>query len=144
PAGAVGDVDPLARPEPPHGRRMVPLGAGEDDVVLRGAGRVGQEDGNAHEGSAAVERVAQPGEEALLTGGELAGRPFLAAELGELPQELLLLGVELRGGLHVDVDVQVAPAGLVEPRDALAVQPDDLARLSARADVDLLDTVEGL
>src|SRR5690606_26968459 len=94
--------------------------------------------------SAAVERVAQAGEEALLAGCELARRPLLAAQLGQLPQQLLLGRVEAGRRLHVDVDQQVAPAGLVEPLHAAPVQGDDLARLRAGPDVDLLGTVEGL
>jgi hypothetical protein len=35
-------------------------------------------------GSATVEGIAQAGQEALLAGGELAGRRFLAAQLSEL------------------------------------------------------------
>src|SRR5690606_10391314 len=49
--------------------------------------------------STTVERVPEAGEEALLAGGELAGRVLLATQLGELPEQLLLLGVEAGGGL---------------------------------------------
>src|SRR5690606_31291971 len=92
--------------------------------------------------STTVERVPEAGEEALLAGGELAGRVLLATQLGELPEQLLLLGVEAGGGLDVDVDERVAPAALVEVRHAAPVQRDDLAGLGAGPDVDLLGAVE--
>ena len=66
-------------------------------------------------------------------GREPAGRRLLAAELGQLPEQLLLLGVELGRRLHGHVDDQVAAAGGVQVRDALAVQRDGLAGLGARA-----------
>src|SRR5690606_11666260 len=78
-------------------------------------------------GSAAVEGVAQAREEALLPRRELARRPFLAAQRGELAQQLLLGGVEAGRRLHVDVDEQAAAAGLVEALHAAAVHGDDLA-----------------
>ena len=67
--------------------------------------------GRARPRSAAVEGVAQPGEEALLAGRELAGRRSSPRSLASSPQQLLLLGVELGRGLHGHVDEQVAAAG---------------------------------
>src|SRR5690349_18163259 len=66
-------------------------------------------------GSAAVERVLQPGEESLLTGLELTRGPLLAAQLGELAQHPLHLRVELgrRGDLDVHDEVAAAAAAQV-------------------------------
>src|SRR5690348_8041864 len=95
-------------------------------------------------GSAAVERVAQPGEEPLGARREPARGRFLAAQLGQVPQQLLLLGVQLAGRLDGDVDDEIAAPVAVEVLDALAVQRDDLAGLGTGADVDIGGTVEAL
>jgi hypothetical protein len=78
----------------------------------------------------------------LLARLELAGRLLLAAQLGQVTQQLLLLGVEPAGGLHRDVNDQVAAAGAVQVLDAKAVQRDDLAGLGARADVHVVRAVK--
>src|SRR5207248_9818159 len=75
-------------------------------------------------GSAAVEGIPQPREESLLAGSEPARRGLLATELGELPQQRLLLLVQLGGGLDRDVDDQVAAAGAVQVPHAQPVQRD--------------------
>src|SRR5262249_9158632 len=66
----------------------------------------------------AVERVAQPGEEALLAGLELPRRRLLTPQLGQVTQQLLLLGVQPGRGLHGHVDDQVAAPGPVQVLDS--------------------------
>src|SRR5262249_31060864 len=90
----------------------------------------------------AVEGIAQPGEEPLLPRLELAGRRLLASQLGELAQQLLLLGVEPAGRLHRHVDDQVTAPGPVQVLDAEAVQRDDLPGLRPGPDVDLARPVQ--
>src|SRR5213595_1691952 len=89
----------------------------------------------------AVERVLQPGEQPLLTRLELPRGAFLAAQLRQLAQEALLLGVQLGRGLDLDVDDEVAPAAAAQVGDAPAVQRDRLAGLGTGPDVDLLHAV---
>src|SRR5260221_8343650 len=92
----------------------------------------------------AVEGVAEPGEEALLPRLELAGRGLLAAQLGQIAQQLLLLGVEPAGRFHGHVDDQVTATATAQVLDAEAVQRDDLAGLRARPDVHVARPVERL
>src|SRR6516165_1718150 len=93
---------------------------------------------------AAVEGVAEAGEEALLPRLELARRLLFAAQLGQVAQQLLLLGVEPGRGLHRHVDDQVPAAVAVQVLHAQAVQRDDLPGLRTRADVDVARAVERL
>ena len=67
----------------------------------------------------------------------------LAHGLGELLQGLLLLPVEVAGGLDVDRDILVAPAPAVEGGDALALQAEGGAGLGALGDVVLHLAVDG-
>src|SRR3954470_631248 len=84
-----------------------------------------------------VERVAHPGEQPALRLAVRLGL-VLAAQGGQLPQQLLLLGVEPGGSGHLDVDDQVAPTGPPQPRRAVGPQRQDAAGLGAGADVEVL------
>src|SRR5689334_20780268 len=75
-------------------------------------------------GSTAVEGVLQPREQPLLARLELPLRALLAAQLRQLAQQALLVGVELVRGLHLDVHDEVAAAAAPQMRHAPAVQGD--------------------
>src|SRR6516225_4650413 len=94
--------------------------------------------------SASVERVAQPREEPLLARREPAGWRFLAAELGQVAQQLFLLGVELDGRLDRHVDDQVAAPVAVQVLDPLTVEGDHLPGLGPGTDVDVGGSVQAL
>src|SRR5919202_3262837 len=86
----------------------------------------------------------QPGEEPAVALGTGGGRTVLAAQRGQLAQQLLLLGVQAGRRLDIHVHHQVASAGGAQPRSALGAQGEHAARLGARPDVDLLLAVEGV
>src|SRR5690606_16454539 len=69
---------------------------------------------------------------------------LLAAELGELAQQLGLLLVDPGGDRDLDVHVQVATSPAVQVTDPETAQGLDVARLGPGAQVDLLGAVEGL
>ena len=58
-------------------------------------------------------------------------RALLAAQRGQLAQQLLLLRVEPGRGLHVGVDDEVAAAGAAQVGDAEAAQGHRVAGLGA-------------
>jgi hypothetical protein len=80
----------------------------------------------------------------VVAGRELARRRFLPAQLGQLTEQFLLLGVEPGRGLHGHVDDQVAAARAVQVLHAVVVERDDLAGLGAGADVDVGRPVQAL
>lgn len=83
---AVGDVDSLAGREAADRAGVPTLLASQDETFSGQVSRRRDEDWRpqvrAALGSATVEGIAQPGEQALLPRRELAGRRFLAAQLG--------------------------------------------------------------
>ena len=113
-ADSVCDVGPLARREAPDRAGMTAFLTGQHDALATDVGRRGDEDRRLQDrpalDSAAVERIAEPRKEAVLARRELAGRRFLAAELGEVAQQFFLFGLELGRGLDGDVNDQVTPA----------------------------------
>src|SRR5690242_16270144 len=111
--------------------------------AARAAGSV-RKTGGREPGSAAVEGIPQPGEEALLTGREPAGRRLLGPELRQLLEQGLLLLIELGRRLDGHVDDQVTPARGVQVPDPQPVHGDDLAGLGSRADVEFPGPVQGL
>src|SRR4029077_18552820 len=115
-----------------------------DPSVARSARKTGGCTQASDGASAAVEGVAQPREEPLRARGEPAGRRFLAAQLGQVAQQLLLLDVQLDRCLDGHVDDQVAAAVAVQVPDALAVEREDLPGLGAWPDVDIGGTVQAL
>src|SRR5439155_472367 len=72
--------------------------------------------------SVAVEGVAHAGEEAAGMFGQFGH--LLAAGLGELAEDALLVGVEAGGGTHVEVHIQLAAAGTAQVGDALATDAE--------------------
>ena len=112
-SGAVGDIDPFTGGKPANRARMLALPAAQDDLLAGQVGRGRDEDRRPQDRpalrSAAVERISQPAEEALLAGRELTGRSLLAAKLGQLPEQFFLLRLELGRRLDADVDHQIAP-----------------------------------
>src|SRR5215470_2993015 len=151
---AVGEVGPFADSEPPDGARVPALRTAQHDPVSGQRGRLSEEDRRpqgrparllrAPKPLAAVEGIAQAGEEALLAWRELARRRFLPAQLGELAKQFFLLRLQLGRRLHGDMDDQVAPAGAVQPLGAAPEHRDRLAGLRPRADVQIGGTVQGV
>ena len=113
-ARPVGDVGPLARGQPAHRGRVAALGPGEHDRAALKLGAAGQEDrwrcralrlrapGHLPDPSA-LARGQRPlnasrsrEKKPLLARRELAGRRLLAAQLGQLAQQRLLLRLQLR------------------------------------------------
>src|SRR2546427_1665773 len=62
--------------------------------------------------------------------------PLLARETGELLEQLPLPGRELARRLDEHADDLVSPTVAVQVGDAASLQPEDLARLGARGDLD--------
>src|SRR6266498_4910527 len=83
-------------------------------------------------------RPLEPGEEAGCRRAD-----GLAAQLGELAQQPLLLVGELVRGLYRELDQQVAAAAAVGVGDAALAEALHRARLGARVDLDGLLAVEG-
>src|SRR5215467_386995 len=100
--------------------------------------------GGRESGSAAVEGIPQPGEEALLAGREPAGWRLLGPESRQLLEQGFLLLVELARRLDGHVDDQVTPARGVQVPHPQPVHGDDLAGLGSRADVEFPGPVQGL
>src|SRR5690606_17260355 len=112
--------------------RVAALGAVEDVAVARRDGvetRFGEEHRSTHAPtrSAPGELVAQAREHARVRGREARLGPLLATQRRERAQELLLLRVERRGHLDLDVDVEVAAPRAVQVTHAEVLQRDDLS-----------------
>src|SRR5436305_242850 len=95
----------------------------------------------------AVEGVAQAREETTCGGGARHGdlRLLLAAQAGQLAQQLLLLAVELGRRLDVEVHVEIATTHAArQVRHAVRAHREDGAGLRPRLDRHRLLAVEGL
>ncbi len=116
----VGDVGSLAGCQPPDCARVAAFWTAQHDPVSGERGRLSKKDRRPQgkptwllavpEPLPAVERIAEPREEALLAWREPARRSFLAAQLGELAEQFFLFWLQLGRRLHGDMDDQIAAA----------------------------------
>ena len=104
----------------------------EDRAVMRSAGR-----GPVIAHAAAATLAEQALAAAVASCREplvvIASGLLLAAQVGELADELLLLGVDTGGDLDVDMDVQIAAAAAAQVRHSARVQRDAWPRAGCRA-----------
>src|SRR5699024_5536834 len=95
-------------------------------------------------GGSAPEGVPQPADEAGVGVGGLPVGLLLVAHAGQLPQQRLLLLVQVRGGAHVGVDDQVTAAVGAQVAHAEAGEDHRVAGLGTPLQGDLPGAVEGL